>query len=108
MVDEDSDEDEALRAIAKHFGKELSELSVEALINLEKMRPEEEEEGAPQQKGPSLDFILGTMSSSAALGVSESFSSCLKKNEANGESICSTNHSLSLSQVKLFTFRPTK
>ncbi|XP_037551026.1 BRF1 RNA polymerase III transcription initiation factor subunit a [Nematolebias whitei] len=85
VADEDSDEDDELRAIAKHFGKELSEISVEALIKLEKTRPEEEEEeeeeDAPQQKGPSLDFILGTMPSSATLGLSKTFSSC--KDEAN-------------------------
>lgn len=104
MADEDSEEDDELRAIAKHFGKELSEISMEALIKLEKRRQEEEED--PQQKGPSLDFILGTMPSSATLGLSKTFSSC--EDEANGEYICSTNHRLGLSRIKLFTFRPTK
>ncbi|XP_017263066.1 BRF1 RNA polymerase III transcription initiation factor subunit a isoform X2 [Kryptolebias marmoratus] len=81
---EDEDEEDELRAVAKHFGRELSDLSLEALIKLERARPEEEEEEeGPQQKGPSLAFILGTMPSSESLGVSASISSCVGNDKEN-------------------------
>uniref|UniRef100_A0A3Q4IFX7 Transcription factor IIIB 90 kDa subunit n=1 Tax=Neolamprologus brichardi TaxID=32507 RepID=A0A3Q4IFX7_NEOBR len=84
------DEDE-LRAVAKHFGKDLNELTVEALIKLEQKRPEDEEGNQeqeedgdfPQRKAPSLAFLLGSMPSSATLGLSESISSCVTDEKEN-------------------------
>ncbi|XP_072221905.1 BRF1 general transcription factor IIIB subunit a [Leuresthes tenuis] len=80
--DEEPDEDEELQAVAKHFGKELDELTLEALIKLEQKRPEEvvnRDEDVPKRKCPSLASILGTMPSSATLGLSESINNCVEK-----------------------------
>ncbi|XP_041827582.1 BRF1 RNA polymerase III transcription initiation factor subunit a isoform X2 [Melanotaenia boesemani] len=79
--DEVSDEDDELQAVAKHFGKELDELTVEALIKLEKKQPEEED--VPKRKAPSLASILGTMPSSATLGLPESISNCVGDGKEN-------------------------
>ena len=68
--------------MAKHFGRELDELTLEALIKLEQKRPEEEvnrEGDVPKRKCPSLASILGTMPSSATLGLSESINNCVEK-----------------------------
>ncbi|XP_051813795.1 BRF1 RNA polymerase III transcription initiation factor subunit a isoform X1 [Acanthochromis polyacanthus] len=76
---EDNDE---LQAVAKHFGRDLEELTLEALIKLEQKRPEEEEEeeeDVPRRKGPSLESILGPMPSSATLGLRESINTCTEK-----------------------------
>ncbi|KAF7200948.1 transcript variant X2, partial [Nothobranchius furzeri] len=70
-------EDAELQAVAKHFGKELDEISLEALIKLEKKTPEDLEEDFPRNKGPSLASILGKMPSSATLGLSASLGSCV-------------------------------
>uniref|UniRef100_A0A8C6M2H7 B-related factor 1 n=1 Tax=Nothobranchius furzeri TaxID=105023 RepID=A0A8C6M2H7_NOTFU len=70
-------EDAELQAVAKHFGKELDEISLEALIKLEKKTPEDLEEDFPRNKGPSLASILGKMPSSATLGLSASLGSCM-------------------------------
>uniref|UniRef100_A0A1A8HTE0 BRF1 homolog, subunit of RNA polymerase III transcription initiation factor IIIBa n=2 Tax=Nothobranchius kuhntae TaxID=321403 RepID=A0A1A8HTE0_NOTKU len=70
-------EDAELQAVAKHFGKELDEISLEALIKLEKKTPEDLDEDFPRKKGPSLASILGKMPSSATLGLSASLSSCV-------------------------------
>lgn len=88
--DEPEEEDE-LQAVAKHFGKDLGELTLEALVKLEQKRPEQEEENleqeehVPRRKGPSLASILGTMPSAATLGLSESISNCIGDKEENGE-----------------------
>ncbi|XP_069391612.1 BRF1 general transcription factor IIIB subunit a isoform X2 [Paralichthys olivaceus] len=88
---DDSDEDE-LQAVAKHFGKELGELTLEALLKLEKKKPEEEEEHegiVPRRKGPSLESILGTMPTASTLGLSESIGSCIgheKENDGDADS----------------------
>ena len=85
--DEELDEDEELQAVATHFGKELGELTLEALIKLEQKSPEEEESeerDAPQRKGPSLASILGTMPTSATLGLSESINNCIGNEKENG------------------------
>ncbi|TNN66963.1 Transcription factor IIIB subunit [Liparis tanakae] len=80
---ENEDEDDVLQAVAKHFGKELRELTLEALIKLERRRPgqqdeeeeeEEEEElegDVPKRKAPSLQSILGSMPTAASLGLHE-------------------------------------
>ncbi len=86
--DEEPGEEEELQAVAKHFGKDLDELTLEALIKLEQKMPEEvEEQGedAPKRKGPSLGFILGTMPSAATLGLSESISDSVCDEKENGE-----------------------
>uniref|UniRef100_A0A1A8MR64 Transcription factor IIIB 90 kDa subunit n=3 Tax=Nothobranchius TaxID=28779 RepID=A0A1A8MR64_9TELE len=70
-------EDAELQAVAKHFGKELDEISLEALIKLDKKTPEDLEKDFPRKKGPSLASILGKMPSSATLGLSASLSSCV-------------------------------
>ncbi|KAM9708844.1 BRF1 general transcription factor IIIB subunit a [Menidia menidia] len=90
---EDTDEDDELHAVAKHFGRELDELTLEALIKLEQKRPEEEEEvnqdeeegHVPKRRCPSLASILGTMPSSATLGLSESINNCARhEKESDG------------------------
>uniref|UniRef100_A0A3P8PEL6 B-related factor 1 n=1 Tax=Astatotilapia calliptera TaxID=8154 RepID=A0A3P8PEL6_ASTCA len=94
LVDDEEPEDEdELRAVAKHFGKDLNELTLEALIKLEQKRPEDEEGNQeqeddgdfPQRKAPSLAFLLGSMPSSATLGLSESISSCVTDEKENGK-----------------------
>lgn len=83
---EEPDEDEELQAVAAHFGKELGEITLEALIKLEQKKTgeeEDEEQDGPKRKGPSLASILGPMPSSATLGLSESINSCIG-NKENG------------------------
>uniref|UniRef100_A0A665X632 B-related factor 1 n=1 Tax=Echeneis naucrates TaxID=173247 RepID=A0A665X632_ECHNA len=91
---EQQDEEDELRAVAKHFGKDLGELTLEALIKLEQKSPveeeeeeeEEEEDGdVPKRKGPSLAYILGTMPSAATLGLPESITKCVGDEKENGE-----------------------
>lgn len=80
-------EDDELQAVAKHFGKDLDELTLEALIKLDQKSPEEEEEeedGIPKRKAPSLASILGPMPSAATLGLTRSIGECLGEKE-NGE-----------------------
>ncbi|XP_068456796.1 BRF1 RNA polymerase III transcription initiation factor subunit a [Clinocottus analis] len=76
---EDEDED-VLQAVAKHFGKELGELTLEALMKLDGKRPGQEEEEEeeelegdfPKRKAPSLQSILGSMPTAASLGLQAS------------------------------------
>lgn len=92
--DEEPEEDEELQAVAKHFGKDLNEITLEALIKIEQKRTEDEgenqdqedEEDASKRKAPSLAFLLGSMPSSATLGLSESISSCVRNEKENGKS----------------------
>lgn len=90
--EEDPEEEEELQAVAKHFGKDLGELTLEALIKLEQKRPEDEdenqeedEEGVPKRKCPSLASILGRMPTAATLGLSESITKCVGDEKENGE-----------------------
>lgn len=88
--DNQSDEDEELRAVARHFDKDLRRhtLTVEALIKLEQKTPEEENECGmkiPERVGPSLASILGTMPSAATLGLPESINKCTGEERENGE-----------------------
>uniref|UniRef100_A0A671W640 B-related factor 1 n=1 Tax=Sparus aurata TaxID=8175 RepID=A0A671W640_SPAAU len=74
--DEDAEEEDELQAVAKHFGKEIGELTLEALIRLEQKSPEEEEEDqedgdVPKRKAPTLASILGTMPTAATLGLKD-------------------------------------
>ncbi|MEQ2314638.1 hypothetical protein AMECASPLE_014211 [Ameca splendens] len=85
-VVEELNEGDELQAVAKHFGKELDEITLEALIKLEKEGSEEEEnqqENFSKRKGPSLASILGRMSTSATLGLTESISHCVGDNMEN-------------------------
>ncbi|KAF0044198.1 hypothetical protein F2P81_003356 [Scophthalmus maximus] len=85
------DEDE-LQAVAKHFGKDMCELTMEALLKLERRGLEEEEEepeeqeeggGIPKRKGPSLESILGPMPTASTLGLSESIGTCIGDGKEN-------------------------
>ncbi|XP_034418673.1 BRF1 RNA polymerase III transcription initiation factor subunit a isoform X2 [Cyclopterus lumpus] len=86
---EDAEDEDVLQAVAKHFGKELRELTLEALLKLECRRPEqqeeeEEEEGdVPKRKAPSLQSILGTMPTAASLGLHESLEGCTGDGKGN-------------------------
>ncbi|KAE8289441.1 Transcription factor IIIB 90 kDa subunit [Larimichthys crocea] len=86
---EEPEEEEELQAVAKHFGKDLDELTLEALIKLEQKTPEkgeenqELEEDVPKRKAPSLESILGTMPSAATLGLSESIGDCIGNEKEN-------------------------
>ncbi|XP_062413257.1 transcription factor IIIB 90 kDa subunit-like [Pungitius pungitius] len=79
---EELDDEDVLQAVAKHFGKDLGELTLEALMKLEQRKPgqeeeeeEEEEEGgdSPKRKSPSLLSILGPMPTAASLRLPEGF-----------------------------------
>ncbi|XP_067335496.1 BRF1 RNA polymerase III transcription initiation factor subunit a isoform X2 [Channa argus] len=90
VVDSDEpEEEEELLAVAKHFCKDLNELTVEALVKLEQKSPEEAEENQEHEdyiskrKGPTLASILGTMPSAATLGLSESISRCIGEEKEN-------------------------
>uniref|UniRef100_A0A665X637 B-related factor 1 n=1 Tax=Echeneis naucrates TaxID=173247 RepID=A0A665X637_ECHNA len=76
---EQQDEEDELRAVAKHFGKDLGELT------LEEEEEEEEDGDVPKRKGPSLAYILGTMPSAATLGLPESITKCVGDEKENGE-----------------------
>ncbi|XP_047467706.1 transcription factor IIIB 90 kDa subunit-like [Mugil cephalus] len=99
-VEEPEDDDDELQAVAKHFGKDLDELTLEALIKLEKTRAEEEEEEeeegeegedhVPKRRGPSLASILGTMPSSSTLGLPESINNCVGENEKENDGAADT------------------
>lgn len=90
---EEPEEEDELEAVAKHFGKDLNEITLEALIKLEQSRPEQEgenqeledEDGIPKRRAPSLASILGPMPSAATLGLSESISDCMGDGKENGE-----------------------
>ncbi|XP_029937884.1 BRF1 general transcription factor IIIB subunit a [Myripristis murdjan] len=85
--EEQEDEDEELQAVAKHFGRELGELTLDALKKLEQSLPEEEEEEQEEEegrrKGPSLESILGPMPTATSLGLSESISDRIGEEKEN-------------------------
>lgn len=90
IEDDEPEEEDELQAVAKHFGKEIGELTLEALIRLEQKSPEEEEENQedgdiPKRKAPSLASILGTMPTAATLGLKESISDVIGEGKENGE-----------------------
>ena len=89
---EDPEEEDVLKAVAKHFGKDMEELTLEALLKLEQRKPGQEEQNdqelegdIPKRKAPSLESILGPMPTAATLGLPESISSCIKDGKENGE-----------------------
>ncbi|KAG7277721.1 hypothetical protein CRUP_023009 [Coryphaenoides rupestris] len=87
--DEDEEEvDEELLAVAKHFGKELGELTIVGLPGMKRGGQEEEEEEEEEKcvgrKGPSLESILGTMPTAASLGLQDSIRAS-DDGEKNGE-----------------------
>ncbi|KAM6917710.1 transcription factor IIIB 90 kDa subunit-like isoform 2-T2 [Lycodopsis pacificus] len=76
----EAEDEDVLQAVAKHFGKELGELTLEALMKLEQKGPDQEEEededqelegDIPKRKAPSLQSILGAMPTAATLGLPE-------------------------------------
>ncbi|XP_036981266.1 BRF1 RNA polymerase III transcription initiation factor subunit a isoform X1 [Acanthopagrus latus] len=88
IEDDEPEEEDELQAVAKHFGKEIGELTLEALIRLEQKSPEEEEENqedgdVPKRKAPSLASILGTMPTAATLGLKESISDVIGEGKEN-------------------------
>ncbi|KAF7646861.1 hypothetical protein LDENG_00181370 [Lucifuga dentata] len=90
QVNDDDDEqleeeEDELQAVAKHFGKELEELTLDALRNLEQRRPEEDEEEhfLSNRKGPSLESILGPMATASTLGLTASIG--VGEEKENGE-----------------------
>ncbi|KAI9528700.1 hypothetical protein NQZ68_017298 [Dissostichus eleginoides] len=87
---EDPEEEDVLKAVAKHFGKDMEELTLEALLKLEQRKPGQEEQNdqelegdIPKRKAPSLESILGPMPTAATLGLPESISSCIKDGKEN-------------------------
>ncbi|XP_075963452.1 BRF1 general transcription factor IIIB subunit a isoform X2 [Anarhichas minor] len=77
----EAEDEDVLQAVAKHFGKELGELTLEALMKLEQKGTDQEEEeeeedqelegDIPKRKAPSLQSILGPMPTAATLGLPE-------------------------------------
>nr|XP_040055987.1 transcription factor IIIB 90 kDa subunit-like [Gasterosteus aculeatus aculeatus] len=80
---EELDDEDVLQAVAKHFGKDLGELTLEALMKLEQRKPGQEEEVEEEEeelegdvlkrKAPSLLSILGPMPTAASLRLPEGF-----------------------------------
>ncbi|XP_061843458.2 BRF1 general transcription factor IIIB subunit a [Nerophis lumbriciformis] len=90
MEDDDDEEDDVIRTVAKHFGKEMAELTMESLMDLEQSGVAQEEEGedAPKRKSPSLASILGmSMPTAASLALDESNGSSVQGAEDNGDSV---------------------
>ncbi|XP_068607767.1 transcription factor IIIB 90 kDa subunit-like [Brachionichthys hirsutus] len=85
MEDQEPEEDEELQAVAKHFGKDLNDLTLEALVKLEQRSPEEEnqdlEEDGPKRKAPCLASILGMMPTAATLCLGKSTRDCMGAEE---------------------------
>ncbi|XP_061889834.1 transcription factor IIIB 90 kDa subunit-like isoform X2 [Entelurus aequoreus] len=84
--DDDDEEDDVIRTVAKHFGKEMAELTMESLMDLEQSGVAQEEEGedAPKRKSPSLASILGmSMPTAASLALDESNGSSVQGAEDN-------------------------
>ncbi|XP_042356484.1 LOW QUALITY PROTEIN: transcription factor IIIB 90 kDa subunit-like [Plectropomus leopardus] len=86
---EEPGEEDVLQAVAKHFGKDLEELTLEALIKLEQRTPaggeedEELEDIIPKRKAPSLESILGPMPTAASLSLQEPVSTCVGEEKEN-------------------------
>ncbi|XP_028293422.1 BRF1 general transcription factor IIIB subunit a [Gouania willdenowi] len=82
---QEPNEDDALQAVAQHFGKNLDELTLEALIKLERQAQDgrDEDLDTPKRRGPSLESILGPMPSSATLSVSRRGSIEEKENDGD-------------------------
>ncbi|XP_061699233.1 transcription factor IIIB 90 kDa subunit-like isoform X2 [Syngnathoides biaculeatus] len=78
---DDDDDDDVLAAVAKHFGKDLSELTLETLIQLEQGDgAAEDQDRDPKRKGPTLASILGaSLPTAATLGLNDSVGSCSKE-----------------------------
>lgn len=97
--DNSDEEEDELQAVAKHFGKDLDELTLEALRKLEMpldasqdgtgedelWNDGENHEDIPRRNAPSLETILGPIRSAATLGLNESISDCIKDERKKGE-----------------------
>ncbi|XP_077394078.1 BRF1 general transcription factor IIIB subunit a isoform X2 [Festucalex cinctus] len=83
VVKETEEEDDVLKAVAKHFGKDVAELTLEKLIELEKMGHDAEDQDQDRQEskrtGPTLESILGaSLPTASTLGLDKSVESCAK------------------------------
>uniref|UniRef100_A0AAV2JFN3 Cyclin-like domain-containing protein n=1 Tax=Knipowitschia caucasica TaxID=637954 RepID=A0AAV2JFN3_KNICA len=77
--DQDEEEEDELQAVAKHFGKDLDELTMEALRRLERPLEAGEEQIIPHRNAPSLESILGPLRSAATLGLGQTISHCVSE-----------------------------
>ncbi|KAM9777957.1 LOW QUALITY PROTEIN: transcription factor IIIB 90 kDa subunit-like [Neosynchiropus ocellatus] len=83
-ADLEPDEVDELNAVARHFGKDLSDLTVEALVELENKGAEEDQESVPGKRRPTLASILGPMPTAATLGLNESICNGTEEKENDG------------------------
>ncbi|XP_061553183.1 transcription factor IIIB 90 kDa subunit-like isoform X2 [Phycodurus eques] len=81
--EQEGEEDDALEAVAKHFGKDVAELTLETLIELEQEGGADENlDRDPKRKGPTLASILGaSLPTAATLGLNDSVGSCAKEEQ---------------------------
>lgn len=89
---EEPEVDDELEAVAKHFGKELDDITLEALVKLEETSREKDggsddlwDPDQPKREAPSLASILGKMPSAATLGLKQSIGDCMGSMKENGE-----------------------
>ncbi|XP_019734127.1 BRF1 general transcription factor IIIB subunit a [Hippocampus comes] len=88
---ETEEEDDVVKAVAKHFGKDLAELTLEKLIELEQIGDGaddlERELRGPARKGPTLASILGaSLPTAATLGLRNSEGSRAKGEQGDENS----------------------
>lgn len=89
---EEPEVEDELEAVAKHFGKELDDITLDALIKLEERSPEKDggsddlsDPDEPKREAPSLASILGKMPSAATLGLKQSIGDCMGSMKENGK-----------------------
>lgn len=87
---EEPEVEDELEAVAKHFGKELDDITLDALIKLEERSPEKDggsddlsDPDEPKREAPSLASILGKMPSAATLGLKQSIGDCMGSMKEN-------------------------
>ncbi|XP_057715105.1 transcription factor IIIB 90 kDa subunit-like [Corythoichthys intestinalis] len=82
------EEEDILKAVAKHFGKDVAELTLEKLIELEtKGDTAENHQQESQRKGPTLASILGTgLPTAATLGLDQAVESSAKGEQDGDDS----------------------
>ncbi|XP_077420662.1 BRF1 general transcription factor IIIB subunit a isoform X2 [Vanacampus margaritifer] len=87
---ETEEEDDVLKAVAKHFGKDVAELTLEKLIQLEQIGgaaedQDQQDQQEPKRKGPTLESILGaSLPTAATLGLDNAVESCGKGEQEGG------------------------
>ncbi|XP_049595889.1 transcription factor IIIB 90 kDa subunit isoform X1 [Syngnathus scovelli] len=85
---ETEEDKDVLEAVAKHFGKDLAELTLEKLIELEQIggASEDPHRQEPKRKGPTLASILGaSLPTAASLGLNNSCSKEEQDDETSAE-----------------------